>query len=69
LITTVAALLTGGLTVGQPLPVGYGAYNVPPPTGPLIADTPDAWYRYDNGYIYAVNPRTRMVNSVAYVIV
>ena len=29
LITAVAALLTGGLTVGQPLPMGYSAYNVP----------------------------------------
>jgi hypothetical protein len=69
LITTVAALLTGGLTVGQPLPVGYGAYNVPLAYRSTYYDTPDAWYRYDNGYIYAVNPRTRMVNSVAYVIV
>jgi hypothetical protein len=32
-------------------------------------DRPDVMYRYDNGYIYGVDPRTRMVNDVAYVIV
>ncbi|HEU0310152.1 MAG TPA: hypothetical protein VFR36_02880 [Sphingomicrobium sp.] len=69
LITAVAALLTGGLTVGQPLPTGYSAYNVPLAYRTTYYDTPDAWYRYDNGYIYAVDPRTRMVNNVAYVIV
>ena len=69
LISAVAALLTGGLTVGQPLPVGYSAYNVPLAYRTTYYDRPDVWYRYDNGYIYAVNPGTRMVNSVAYVIV
>ena len=29
LISAVAALLTNGLSVGQPLPMGYSAYNVP----------------------------------------
>lgn len=69
LITAVAALLTNGLTVGQPLPVGYGAYNVPLAYRSTYYDRPDIWYRYDNGMIYAVDPGTRMVNSVAYVIV
>ena len=69
LITAVAALLTGGLSVGQPLPVRYSAYNVPMAYRANYYDTPDAWYRYDNGYIYAVDPGTRMVRSVAYAIV
>jgi hypothetical protein len=69
LITSVAALLTNGLSVGQPLPAGYGAYNVPMAYRANYYDTPDVWYRYDNGYIYAVDPATRMVNSVAYAIV
>lgn len=69
LISAVAALLTAGLTVGQPLPVGYSAYNVPLAYRTTYYDRPDVWYRYNNGYIYAVNPGTRMVNSVAYVIV
>ena len=69
LISSVAALLTGGLSVGQQLPVGYSAYNVPMAYRSDYYDTPDAWYRYDNGYIYAVDPGTRMVRSVAYTIV
>lgn len=69
LISAVAALLTGGLTVGQPLPVGYSAYNVPLAYRSTYYDRPDAWYRYDNGYIYAVDPGTRVVRSVEYVIV
>ena len=41
LITAVAALLTGGLTVGQPLPIGYSAYNVPMAYRSNYYDTPD----------------------------
>ena len=55
LISAVVALLTNGLTVGQPLPAGYSAYNVPLAYRSTYYDTPDAWYRYDNGYIYAVD--------------
>ena len=69
LISAVAALLTGGLTVGQPLPMGYSAYNVPLAYRSSYFDTPDAWYRYDNGYIYNVDPGSRMVRNVAYVVV
>ncbi len=69
LITAVAALLTGGLSVGQPLPTGYSAYNVPMAYRSNYYDTPDVMYRYDNGYIYAVDPGTRVVRSVAYTIV
>jgi len=69
LISAVVSLLAGGLTVGQPLPVGYSAYNVPLAYRATYYDTPDAWYRYNNGYIYAVDPGTHMVRSVAYTIV
>jgi len=69
LVSAVVALLTNGLSVGQPLPIGYSAYNVPLAYRSTYYDTPDAWYRYDNGYIYAVDPDTRMVRSVEYVIV
>ena len=68
LISAVAALLTGGLTVGQPLPIGYSAYNVPLAYRASYYDTPDIWYRYDNGYIYAVDPGSRMVRNVVYVV-
>jgi len=69
LISAVAALLTGGLTVGQPLPTGYSAYNVPYAYRTTYYDTPDTWYRYNNGYIYAVDPTTQLVTSIARAIV
>ena len=64
LITSVAALLSPGFTIGQPLPAGYGMYNVPLAYRSTYYDTPDAWYRYNNGYIYQVNPATQLVTAV-----
>jgi len=64
LITAVAALLTGGLNVGQPLPMGYSAYNVPYQYRATYYDTPDAWYRYSNGYVYQVDPATMLVTAI-----
>ncbi|MDQ3482575.1 MAG: hypothetical protein M3448_04110, partial [Pseudomonadota bacterium] len=59
-----SALLTGGMTVGQQLPTGYGAYNVPYQYRNSYNDTPDNWYRYSNGNIYQVNPTTQLVTAI-----
>ena len=64
MITSVAALLSPGFTVGQPLPAGYGVYNVPYAYRATYYDTPTAWYRYNNGYIYQVNPATQLVTAI-----
>jgi hypothetical protein len=64
LVTAVAALLTGGLTVGQPLPAGYNVYNVPYAYRTTYYDTPNAYYRYSNGYIYRVDPSTMLVTAL-----
>jgi hypothetical protein len=64
LITSVASLLAPGLSVGQPLPVGYSAYNVPYAYRDTYYDTPDAWYRYSNGYVYQVDPTTQIVQAI-----
>jgi hypothetical protein len=64
MITSVAALLSPGFSVGQPLPYGYDAYNVPYGYRASYYDTPDAWYRYNNGYIYQVDPTTRLVTAL-----
>jgi hypothetical protein len=64
MITSVAALLSPGFTVGQALPVGYDVYNVPYAYRATYYDTPTAWYRYNNGYIYQVDPTTMLVTSV-----
>jgi hypothetical protein len=64
LITSVAALLSPGFSVGQPLPAGYGAYNVPYGYRATYYDTPAAYYRYNDGYIYQVDPQTMLVSSI-----
>jgi hypothetical protein len=64
LISSVAALLSPGFAVGQPLPLGYNAYNVPYGYRQTYYDTPNAWYRYNNGYIYQVNPTTLLVTAI-----
>lgn len=65
LITAVASLLTGGgMSVGQPLPLGYSAYNVPLAYRANYYDTPSAMYRYNDGYIYRVDPTTRLITAV-----
>ena len=64
MITSVAALLSPGFTVGQPLPMGYSMYNVPMAYRSTYYDTPNAWYRYNNGYIYQVDPATQLVTAI-----
>ncbi|HEU0285047.1 MAG TPA: hypothetical protein VFR52_07890 [Sphingomicrobium sp.] len=64
LITAIASLLTGGLSVGQPLPAAYGVYNVPMSYRDMYYDTPDHWYRYSNGYIYQVDPTTQLITAI-----
>ena len=64
LITSVAALLSPGFTVGQPLPAGYDVYNVPYAYRATYYDTPNAWYRYSDGYIYQVDPGTQLVSAI-----
>ena len=64
MITSVAALLSPGFTIGQPLPMGYDVYNVPYDYRATYYDTPNAWYRYSNGYIYQVDPVTQLVTAI-----
>ena len=65
LITSVAALLSPGLTIGQPLPTGYGVYNVPMGFRDTYYDSPNNWYRYSNGSIYQVDPVTQLVTALS----
>ncbi len=61
-IQSIAALLTGDrFSVGQPLPEGYGAYNVPYSYRDRYADNPDATYRYSDGYVYQVDPTSQLI--------
>jgi hypothetical protein len=63
-ISQIAALLTGQpITVGQPLPSGYDIYNVPYAYRSQYVDGPDRYYRYNDGYIYQVDPTTQLVQA------
>lgn len=64
LITSVAALMSPGFTIGQALPAGYGMYNVPMSYRATYYDTRASWYRYNNGYIYQVDPSTMLVTAI-----
>jgi len=63
-ISSIVALLAGDLAVGQPLPSDYGVYNVPLAYRDRYYDTPDALYRYNDGYIYQADPRTQLITAV-----
>lgn len=64
-IMSVAALLTGDdIRVGRPMPSGYDVYNVPYAYRDRYYDTPDAYYRYSDGYVYRVDPETQLVAAV-----
>ncbi|ABC62423.1 hypothetical protein ELI_01655 [Erythrobacter litoralis HTCC2594] len=61
-IQSVAALLTGDeFVVGQPAPRGYDIYNVPYRYRDQYVDGPDGYYRYSDGYVYRMDPETRLV--------
>lgn len=63
-ITQVAALLTGqDFNVGQRMPAGYDVYNVPYAYRGQYADTADRMYRYNDGYVYQVDPTTQLVQA------
>lgn len=63
-ITSVAALLSPGFSVGQQLPAGYDTYNVPYDYRSTYYDTADAEYRYSNGNIYQVDPTSQLVTAI-----
>ncbi|SLK07337.1 hypothetical protein SAMN06295987_106193 [Novosphingobium mathurense] len=63
-IHSVAALLTGNdIRIGQPMPMGYDVYNVPYDYRDQYYDGPDAMYRYSDGYVYQIDPTTRLVQA------
>lgn len=63
-VDAIVALLAGDLGVGSRLPTGYDAYNVPSSYRDRYYDTADNWYRYNDGYIYQVDPKTRLISAV-----
>jgi hypothetical protein len=60
----IVALLTGALGVGQQLPQGYDVYNVPDQYRDRYYDTPENEYRYADGNIYQVDPKTQIIQAI-----
>lgn len=64
-ISQIAALLTGQqFNVGQRMPSGYDVYNVPYGYRDQYYDSPQSQYRYNDGYVYQVDPTTQLVQAV-----
>ena len=65
IIQTLVALIAGDdWAVGQRMPDGYGLYNLPYEYRDQYADSDEAMYRYSDGYVYQVDPTTRLVEAV-----
>jgi dipeptidyl aminopeptidase/acylaminoacyl peptidase len=63
-VSAILPLFGTGLTLGEPLPLGYDTYNLPMPYRDLYADSDEHLYRYDDGAIYQVDTETRLIESV-----
>jgi hypothetical protein len=69
MIESIVALLGGGLDVGQPLPAGYDAYNLPLDYRDDYVDGDDYLYRYGDGNIYQVDTKTQIVKAIVEMLV
>jgi len=63
-IESILALLTGDMSVGEPLPTGYDAYNVPVDYRDRYADDDEHLYRYADGNIYQVDAKTQIIQAI-----
>jgi hypothetical protein len=64
MIESVVALLAGDLNVGQLLPAGYDTYNLPLDYRDRYQDSDEAMYRYADGNIYEVDPKSRIIEAI-----
>jgi hypothetical protein len=64
LIEGIVALLGGGLNVGETLPSGYDAYNLPMDYRDRYRDDDDYLYRYADGNIYQVDAKTQLIQAI-----
>jgi hypothetical protein len=69
MIESIVALLGGDLNVGQALPSGYDAYNVPMDYRDQYQDTDDSMYRYADGNIYEVDTKTQIIQAIVKMLV
>jgi len=69
LIEGIVALLAGDLNVGQALPDGYDAYNLPLDYRDQYADSDEHLYRYADGNIYQVDAKTQIIQAIVKMLV
>lgn len=63
-IRSVAAILAGeDIEIGDRMPAGYEVYNLPAAYRDKYRDNGEAMYRYSDGYIYQIDPTTRLVQA------
>lgn len=63
-IQSILALVTDNdWQIGQQMPDGYDVYNVPYAYRDQYSDTEESWYRYDDGYVYQVDPTTQLIQA------
>jgi hypothetical protein len=64
LISAIIPLFGGGFGIGQPLPAGYDAYNVPMQYRDTWQDDDESLYRYGDNAIYRVDPQSNMIEGI-----
>ncbi|HEX9954255.1 MAG TPA: hypothetical protein VGB48_03450 [Allosphingosinicella sp.] len=65
MIESIVALLGGDdFGIGQQLPSGYDAYNVPMEYRDEYQDTDESMYRYADGNIYQVDTKTQIIQAI-----
>jgi hypothetical protein len=69
IIESIVALLGGGLNVGEALPSGYDAYNLPMEYRDDYQDSDENMYRYADGNIYQVDTKTQIIEAIVQMLV
>lgn len=70
MIGNVVGLLTGdNWSIGSRVPQGYDLYNVPYDYRDRYADSDALSYRYNDGYVYAIDPTTQLVRQIIELVV
>lgn len=69
LIDGIVALLAGDLNVGERLPAGYDAYNLPLQYRDQYQDSDEYLYRYGDGNIYQVDAKTQLIQAIVKMLV
>jgi hypothetical protein len=63
-VSSIFPLIATGLSVGEPLPLGYEVYNLPVPYRDYFVDDDEWRYRYDDGAIYRVDNDSGLIDSI-----